>query len=60
MHDAIHMTMRGEVSCIELALAAVSTIGHSSGRDGFAGALIAQRAVERNFSDAKERTFVRT
>lgn len=51
MHDAIHVTMRGEVSCIELALAAVSTIGHSSGRDGFAGALIAQRAVERNFSD---------
>jgi hypothetical protein len=51
MHDAIHVTMRGEVGSVEQALAAVSAIGHSSGRDGFAGALIALRAVERNISD---------
>lgn len=56
MHDAIRATMRGEVGCVERALAAVSAIGHSSGRDGFAGALIALRAVERNFSDDQEQT----
>ncbi len=56
MHDAIHTTIRGEVGGVERALAAVSAIGHSSGRDGFAGALIALRAVERNFAGNKERT----
>lgn len=60
MHAAIHATIAGEVGCVEQALAAVSAIGHSSGRDGFAGALIALRAVERNFTGNKERTSIST
>ncbi|MDO8979077.1 MAG: DUF2877 domain-containing protein [Afipia sp.] len=58
MHAAIHATMTGEVGRVERALAAVSAIGHSSGRDSFAGVLIALRAVERNFSGDKERSSI--
>ncbi|TKT73821.1 DUF2877 domain-containing protein [Afipia massiliensis] len=58
MHAAVHATMTGEVGRVERALAAVSAIGHSSGRDGFAGVLIALRAVERNLSGDKERSSV--
>ncbi len=58
MHVAIHATMTDEVGRVEQALAAVSAIGHSSGRDGFAGALIVLRAVERNFSGGKERSSI--
>jgi hypothetical protein len=50
MHSAIHATIKGDINRVEPALAAVSAIGHSSGRDGFAGALIAMRAVERHFT----------
>lgn len=58
MHAAICATMTGEVGRIERALAAVSAIGQSSGRDGFAGALIALRAVERNFAGDKGRSSI--
>lgn len=56
MHTAIHATITGEAGRVERALAAVSAIGHSSGRDGFAGVLIALRAVERHLAGDKERT----
>lgn len=45
LHDAIHAVISGATGQIESALAAVSAIGHTSGRDGMAGALIALRAV---------------
>ena len=50
MHAAIHTTISGDINRVAPALAAVSAIGHSSGRDGFAGALIALRAIERHFA----------
>lgn len=55
LHDAIHATIGGDVNHIPRALAAVSAIGHSSGRDSFAGALIALRAVERDVARDKTR-----
>jgi hypothetical protein len=45
LHDAIHILMRGDTEKIEPALAAVAAVGHTSGRDGMAGALIALRAT---------------
>lgn len=50
MHAAIHTTISGDINRVAPALAAVSAIGHSSGRDGFAGALIALRAIQRHFA----------
>lgn len=55
MHAAIRATIKGDVNCMEQALAAVSAIGHTSGKDGFAGALIAMRAVERHFASDEVR-----
>lgn len=55
MHAAIHTTISGDVDRVAPALAAVSAIGHSSGRDGFAGALIALRAIERHFACDEQR-----
>lgn len=55
MHAAIQATIKGDISRVEQALAAVSAIGHSSGRDGFAGALIALRAVGWHFAGNEER-----
>ena len=47
LHAAINATMAGQVDRIGPALVAVSSIGHSSGQDAFAGALIVFRAVSR-------------
>jgi Protein of unknown function (DUF2877) len=47
LHEAIDAIMSGRIGRIAPALAAVSGIGHSSGRDAFAGALIVLRVVER-------------
>lgn len=57
LHDAIHATIGGDVSRLPDFLNAVSTIGHSSGRDSYAGALIALRAAERHFSREDTRTW---
>ncbi|XIA64261.1 DUF2877 domain-containing protein [Bradyrhizobium sp. TZ2] len=45
LHEAIHATIAGQVDRIKPALAALSRIGHSSGLDAFAGALMVARAV---------------
>lgn len=45
LHDAIHVVMSGNAENIRPALAAVSAVGHTSGRDGMAGALVALRAA---------------
>lgn len=47
LHVAIHATISGRTDLVAPAVAALSLIGHSSGRDAFAGALIALRAVAR-------------
>jgi hypothetical protein len=47
LHDAIHAAMSGRADLVAPAIAALSRIGHSSGRDAFAGALIVLRAVVR-------------
>ena len=47
LHEAICATFGGQVDRIKPALSALSRIGHSSGLDAFAGALMALRAVER-------------
>jgi hypothetical protein len=46
LHEAIDATMSGQVERIKPALAALSRIGHSSGLDAFAGALMVLRAAE--------------
>lgn len=46
LHEAIDAILCGHIDRIAPALAAVSTIGHSSGRDAFAGVLVVLRAVE--------------
>ncbi len=46
LHEAIDATISGRTDQIAPALAAVSSIGHSSGRDAFAGAMVILRAVE--------------
>jgi hypothetical protein len=51
LHTAIHTTINGDTERVETALAAVSAIGHTSGRDGFAGVLIVLRALERHLAD---------
>ena len=55
LHDALHATMGGPVERIHPALAAVAAIGHTSGRDAFAGALMILRMV-RDHSDPEERS----
>lgn len=45
LHDAINAVMGGDGNGIGPALAAVSAIGHTSGSDGFAGALVVLRAA---------------
>lgn len=45
LHEAIHTTMGGRVDHVGHALTRLTQIGHSSGRDAFAGALIALRAA---------------
>jgi hypothetical protein len=47
LHAAIHATMGGRVDLMTQALSAVSAVGHTSGRDGFAGVLIVLRAAVR-------------
>ena len=47
LHEAIDATISGRTDQIAPALAAVSSIGHSSGRDAFAGAMVILRAVDR-------------
>jgi hypothetical protein len=58
LHAAIHTTIGGRADRVEQAIAAVSAIGHSSGRDGFAGVLIVLRAVERHLAGARQRVQV--
>lgn len=49
LHRAIHATMTGKVEDLGPALAALTAIGHTSGRDAFAGSLIVLRhAVGRS------------
>lgn len=55
LHDAIHATMSGRAERIHSALAAVAAIGHTSGRDAFAGALMVLRMV-RGHSEPEERS----
>ena len=55
LHAAIHATIGGRADHVEQAIAAVSAIGHSSGRDGFAGGLIVLRAVERHLAGDRQR-----
>lgn len=57
LHGAIHATIGGDVSRLPDFLSAVSAIGHTSGRDSYAGALIALRAAERHFSRDDTRTW---
>ncbi|MCP4619555.1 MAG: DUF2877 domain-containing protein [Bradyrhizobium sp.] len=47
LHEAIDATIGGRVDRVAAAIAAVSAVGHCSGRDAFAGALIVFRVVER-------------
>jgi hypothetical protein len=53
LHVAIHRTISGSADRIRQALANVSAIGQSSGRDSIAGALVALRAVEWHLSRTK-------
>lgn len=46
LHEAINVTISGRVADIAPALAALSGIGHSSGRDAFAGALAVLRTAD--------------
>lgn len=46
LHEAIDATVGGRTARIAPALAAVSRIGQSSGRDAFAGALLVLRSVD--------------
>jgi len=50
LHNAINATISGRVDRLPAYLAKLSTIGHSSGRDSFAGALIALRAAAPHFN----------
>jgi len=50
LHNAINATISGRVDRLPGSLAKLSAIGHSSGRDSFAGALIALRAAARHFN----------
>lgn len=50
LHDAIHATISGDMNRLPPTLARLSAIGHSSGRDSFAGALIALRAAATHFN----------
>jgi hypothetical protein len=47
LHDATHAAMSGRADLVAPAIVALSGIGHSSGRDAFAGALIVLRAMAR-------------
>jgi hypothetical protein len=49
LHAALHATMSGRVEQLYPAIAALATIGHTSGRDAFAGALIVLRCFARHF-----------
>lgn len=53
LHDVVGAVIAGDSARIAPAIAAVSTIGHSSGRDAFAGALMVLRAVRRHLSASK-------
>jgi len=53
LHDAVHVVIGGDLEKIESALTAVSVVGHTSGRDGMAGALVALRAVSRALTHTK-------
>lgn len=50
MHAAIDATLAGDAPRLAPALSAVAAIGHSSGRDGFAGVLIVLRAAVRQLA----------
>ena len=43
LHNAIHAVMSGSVRNLRQALAALAAMGHTSGRDAFAGSLIVLR-----------------
>lgn len=58
LHDAIHDTICGDVERLPRSLARLSAIGHSSGRDSFAGALIALRAAAGHFTRNHTRSSV--
>ncbi|MCC8961304.1 DUF2877 domain-containing protein [Bradyrhizobium sp. Pear76] len=47
LHAAIHATMSGEVAGVRRAFIALAAIGHTSGRDAFAGSLIVLRHALR-------------
>lgn len=51
LHAAIDATIGGRVDLMPQALSALSSIGHTSGRDGFAGVLIVLRAAMRHPSN---------
>lgn len=55
LHRAIHATMNGRADLVGPALWAVSVIGHTSGRDAFAGVLIALRAIARHLAGGGNR-----
>ena len=46
LHEAVHAVIAGQVDRIRPALTALSKVGHSSGLDALAGALMVLRAVE--------------
>lgn len=46
LHEAIHVVIAGRTDRIKPALSALAAIGHSSGLDAFAGALLVLRAAE--------------
>lgn len=50
LHEAINATISGRAVRIAPALAAVSLVGHSSGRDAFAGAMLVFRTVGEHLS----------
>ncbi len=54
LHQAIDAVIAGDRAHIEPAIAAVSAIGHSSGRDAFAGALMVLRAVKHRLTAGKQ------
>lgn len=54
LHDAVVAVIAGDTDHVEPAIAAVSTIGHSSGRDAFAGVVMVLRAVRRHLAVSKQ------
>lgn len=55
LHEAIHAVIGGQVDRVKPALAALLRIGHSSGFDALAGALVVLREAERLHYDSAPR-----